>query len=90
MPKYINLEPDYEQTLKFLGVHLINGTHEKPATALWSILDQMRYLTQMDLPAALRVVDYFRNAAELANSFVGNEDQHLEADYEDRYQADDD
>jgi len=81
-PEYVTLEPDYEQTLKFLGKALCEGVHEQPYLCLWSVLDQMRYLTQTDLPAALRVVAYFGKAHENWENVRG-EDAHLEADYED-------
>jgi len=94
-PEYVVLEPNYEQTLKFLGKALCEGAHEQPYLALWSILDQMRYLVQTDMPAALRVVEYFGKAHEnwennVVHPQVGGEDSHLEADYEDRFQADTD
>lgn len=89
-PEYITLEPNYEQTAKFLGEALCQGSHEAPYLALFSILDQMRYLTQTDLPAALRVVNHFKELQDRFGPKIEwdqptGEDAHLEADYEDRY-----
>lgn len=86
MPEYVRLDPNYENVIKFLGVAILNGQHEKPALAIYSILDQMRFLTETDLPAARRVVEYFKDLSDRAYpDMAGGEDEHLEADYEDRY-----
>jgi hypothetical protein len=79
-PEYINIEPNYEMTAKFLGESIIGGFHERPALALYSFTEQIRYLTQRDLPAVQRIIDHFKR---LDDEF-SQEDQHLEADYEDR------
>lgn len=83
-PEYVRLDPNYEQVIKFLGKVVIDGDHEKPALAMYTILDQMRYLTQADPEAAYRVLSYFKDLADKAD-VRQQEDQHLEAEYEDRY-----
>lgn len=92
----INLEPNYEQTAKFLGEAICQGVHEQPYLAMYSLLDQMRYLTQKDLPAARRVVEHFntkyQNFERLDPRGMAMEapDDHLEAEYEARFEVEDD
>lgn len=92
MPEYVRLDPNYENTIKFFGEVLCEGTHEQPYLAMWSMLDQMRYLTQTDIVAAQRVIDWFKERHERREpraDFERAEDSHLESDYEDRYYTED-
>jgi hypothetical protein len=81
---YVNIEPVYEQTAKALLEAVASGAHEKPYLALWSALDQVRYLIQTDMDAYRRILTWLemRNGQSIGPR---HEDQHLEADYEDRH-----
>lgn len=83
MAREVNIEPVYEQTTKALLEAVASGNHEKPYLALWSILDQVRYLVQTDYPAYQGVLEWLARKQEAQPDFP--EDQHLEADYEDRH-----
>jgi hypothetical protein len=78
----VNIEPVYENTTKALLEAVASSQHEKPYLALWSILDQVRYLVQTDYPAYQRVLEWLARKQEAQPNI--DEDQHLEADYEDR------
>lgn len=46
------LTPNYEVTAQFIAELLIDGSHERPAVAMYSLIEQIRYLTATD-PAAV-------------------------------------
>lgn len=78
----VNLEPVYEKTIEFLLQAVVDNQHEKPYLALWSAVDQIRYLVQTDFQAYTRVLEWLARRQEAQPDI--QEDQHLEADYEDR------
>jgi hypothetical protein len=86
----MNLEPNYEQTTKFLAEAICQGASEKPYLAMYSVLDQFRYLMQTDKPAAMRIIEHFsiKSKSWEPDASVGGEDAHLEEAYEDRFESD--
>lgn len=68
--RYISLPPNYEQTAMFLMETIVDGSHERPWLAMYSVVEQIRYLTATDPQAVARLLS--RIGARL-----GSKDQEL-------------
>lgn len=55
----IEITPNFEQTSAYIADALIKGRMKKGSltTPIVSLIEQIRYLTQTDMPAVQRVID---------------------------------
>lgn len=93
----ILLTPNYENTAKWFAHALKDHSFDRGANQpIISFIEQIRYLTQTDLPAVQRVINNLNPVLEgitiitPEGSTTGRmyDDDHLEADYDDRQSND--
>lgn len=69
------LTPNYEVTAQFIAELLIDGSHERPAVAMYSLIEQIRYLTATDPASVGRILGRLGARMSMADRQAAGVDQ---------------
>lgn len=99
MPEYVKVDPNYEATAEYFAKAFIDHEFDRgKSLPVISFIEQIRYLTQTDLPAVERLIGRIKSrwsmgpvtviTAEGTGKAMLHEDDHLEMLHEDRNDPD--